>query len=56
MHNKPTIEELEKILSGEMNVNIEILPNGEIKEIECKEGEITKEVLTMTSKGLGDYY
>lgn len=30
-NKKPTIEELEAILEGEKDVDIEILPNGEIK-------------------------
>jgi len=32
MSNKPTIEELERILDSEEGVEIEILPNGEIRE------------------------
>ncbi len=30
--NRPTIEELEDILDGKKNIDIEILPSGEIKE------------------------
>ncbi len=32
MRNKPTIEELERILDNEEEVEVEILPNGEIRE------------------------
>ncbi len=33
MKQKPTIEEIEKLLSGEDTMNIEILPSGEIKAV-----------------------
>lgn len=47
--SKPTVEELERILSGETSVDIEILPNGEIKEVGRKDGE-TNESLIPTEK------
>lgn len=33
MAKKPTIEELEALLNVEENVQIQILPNGEIREV-----------------------
>ena len=40
MSDKPTIEELEAILDGK-EVKIEILPTGEIKEVEKRKNEKT---------------
>ena len=41
---KPTIEELERLLSGEDSLDIEILPSGEIREKEREEGR-PKEII-----------
>lgn len=37
MENKPTIEEIERILDGKEKVGIEILPSGEIRETKGEE-------------------
>ena len=57
MQRKPTIEELEQILNGEQEVPIQILPNGEIRQVgSVSPNEIGfKKPLTMREDLGGEY-
>ena len=57
MAKKPTIEELEAILDSEEETSIEILPNGEIREIgQTSTDELAgKKPLTMRENLGGEY-
>lgn len=51
--NKPTIDELEKILNSEEDTNIVIMPNGQIKKLKGKKKP--QKVLTMKENLGGEY-
>lgn len=53
---KTTIEELEKILDGETGINLEILPNGEIKEVGRKKGEKSDSLVIKRPNNNISYY
>jgi len=57
MAKKPTIQELEAILKGEEETPIQILPNGEIREVgQVSAAEIAnKKPLTMRENLGGEY-
>ena len=54
---RPTISELEKLLDMEEDVPIEILPNGEIREVGGSKGEELegKKPLTLRERLGGEY-
>jgi hypothetical protein len=57
MSNKPTIRELEAILNSEETTPIQILPNGEIREVgQASIAELgSKKPLTMRENLGGEY-
>jgi hypothetical protein len=57
MNTKPTIKELEALLNSEEEVRIQILPNGEIREVgKATSAEVgTKKPLTMKENLGGEY-
>lgn len=58
MNRKPTIQELEKILNSEETTPIQILPNGEIREVgQASIAELgSKKPLTMRENLGGEYW
>jgi hypothetical protein len=53
-HRRPTIDELERILQSEEDTAIEILPNGEIRELGSSE-KTDRKPLTMRENLGGEY-
>ncbi|MHB1956428.1 MAG: hypothetical protein ACYCOU_22080 [Sulfobacillus sp.] len=52
---KMTIDELEKLLNSEDEVDLEILPNGEIREKKGRKKKKAPKVLTMREALGGEY-
>ncbi|MGD0101019.1 MAG: hypothetical protein ABSC60_11790 [Acidobacteriota bacterium] len=56
MDRKPTIQELERLLNREEDTPIEILPNGEIREVGQTKIDLgSKKPLTMRENLGGEY-
>ena len=57
MDGKPTIQELERLLNSEEDTPIQILPNGEIREVgQTNAADLgTKKPLTMKENLGGEY-
>lgn len=52
---RPTIEELEELLSREEDQPIEILPNGEVRAARAREGQPKQKPLTLRENLGGEY-